>query len=86
MPDPCSSSNTNFAIWEWDAGPGQWDAVCECCDDGYVPDPSQLPPEGDYHGQQIAILCQAAPEAPSFFVRIFRWLYHFFCSPFRGRE
>ena len=57
MSDPCSSSNSNFAIFEWDAGTEMWNAVCNNCHDGHNPPPLTSLPPGSFNGEQVAKLC-----------------------------
>jgi hypothetical protein len=56
MPSPCSSSNSNFAVFRWNGS--DWDAVCETCTDGYHPPGSESLPDGTFVGEEQAVPCE----------------------------
>lgn len=57
MTSPCSSSNSNFVIFEWNSTTRIWSPVCETCDDGFIPPLGGTLPDGTFNGEQRAESC-----------------------------
>ena len=58
MSTSCSSSNSNFAIYEWD---GQaWVPIEECCAMGHQPNPPS--DNGKFKGQRMVVACDQEPK------------------------